>query len=85
MRRHVRIIGLCLGLFGLAATDLLLVVSKANAGKKVLLADQSAYLTINDLIDGLYPTGHGYDLMSECWLAGIQQPANGWIQTPVVV
>lgn len=70
--------------FNAALPDI--VASKANAGKKVLLVDQSAYVTVNDLIDGLHPTGHGYDRMSECWLAGIQQAGvNGWIQTPVII
>lgn len=70
--------------FNAAIPDI--VASKVNAGNKVLLVNQSDYVTVNDLIDGLHPTGHGYDLMSECWLAGIQQAgANGWIQAPVNV
>jgi lysophospholipase L1-like esterase len=61
-----------------------IVAARANAGKHVLVVNMSLKITTADLKDGLHPTDYGYDLMSEVWLAGIQQAgSNAGIKPPV--
>ncbi|KAF9884548.1 hypothetical protein FE257_001493 [Aspergillus nanangensis] len=63
-----------------------LVSDRAKKGKKVLTVNMSATVTTNDLKDGLHPNDHGYNLMSEVWLEGIQSASDkGWIKKPVEV
>ena len=60
------------------------VAARANAGKHVLTVDMSSYVPASDLYDGLHPDDVGYNLMAECWYAGLQQAAaKGWISAPV--
>lgn len=61
-----------------------IVAERADDGKRVLVVDMGSKVTTDDLEDGLHPTDHGYDLMSEVWLSGIQQADNNsWIEDPV--
>jgi lysophospholipase L1-like esterase len=63
-----------------------IVATRADAGKHVLTVDMSSYVNTGDLYDGLHPNDAGYNLMAECWYAGLQAAAaNGWINTPVPV
>lgn len=61
-----------------------IVASKVSAGQKVSTVNMMDYVTVNDLVDGLHPTDHGYQQMAKAWFAGIQQvQKNGWIDPPI--
>lgn len=63
-----------------------IVAARAKKGKHVLVVDMNSKVTVNDLIDGLHPTNHGYNLMSEVWLKGIKEAGSkGWLKKPVKV
>lgn len=61
-----------------------IVATRVQAGKHVLVVNMSSKVTTSDLKDGLHPNDHGYDLMSEVWIGGIQEAGEkGWIKNPV--
>lgn len=61
-----------------------IVSSKVAAGQKISTVNMMDYVTVNDLVDGLHPTDHGYQQMAKAWFAGIQQvQRNGWLDPPI--
>ena len=63
-----------------------IVATRVAAGKHVLAVNMGAKVTTAVLKDGLHPNDNGYNLMSEVWLAEIQQAgANSWIHKPASV
>lgn len=63
-----------------------LVAKRVHAGMKVLTVDMSAYVTVNDLKDGLHPSDYGYNQMAKAWYAGIETAADkGWLTPPVPI
>ncbi|KAI9642081.1 hypothetical protein NHQ30_009952 [Ciborinia camelliae] len=61
-----------------------LVASKVAAGQKVSTVNMMDYVTVDDLVDGLHPTDHGYQQMAKAWFAGIQDvQRKGWIDPPI--
>jgi lysophospholipase L1-like esterase len=63
-----------------------LVAERVAAGMKVMSVDMSAYVTVNDLKDGLHPNDYGYSQMAKAWYAGIEEAAGkGWFTAPVPI
>lgn len=63
-----------------------IVAERVALGEHVLTVNMSAYITADDLADGLHPQDEGYVKMAKAWYAGIQQAGNlGWIEAPVNV
>ncbi|KAJ8067299.1 hypothetical protein OCU04_004655 [Sclerotinia nivalis] len=61
-----------------------IVASKVSTGQKVSTVNMMDYVTVNDLVDGLHPTDHGYQQMAKAWFAGIQEvQKKGWIDPPI--
>jgi len=55
-------------------------------GEHVLTVNMSAYITADDLADGLHPLDEGYVKMANAWYAGIQKAGSlGWIEEPINV
>lgn len=63
-----------------------LVAARVSNGTKALVVNMEAFVTTNDLIDGLHPNDIGYGKMAQGWLEGLQEAmAKGWITPPVFV
>lgn len=61
-----------------------IVSSKVAAGQKITTVNMMDYVTVNDLVDGLHPTDHGYQQMAKAWFAGIRRvQRNGWLDPPI--
>jgi lysophospholipase L1-like esterase len=61
-----------------------IVASKVAVGQKVSTVNMMDYVTADDLVDGLHPTGYGYQQMAKAWFAGIQEvQKKGWIDSPI--
>ncbi|EKD20824.1 uncharacterized protein L3040_000930 [Drepanopeziza brunnea f. sp. 'multigermtubi'] len=57
--------------------------SRASNGAKIAAIDMPAYVSVDDLKDGLHPNDYGYSKMAEAWYGGIQDAVdNGWLTTP---
>ncbi|KUJ21276.1 SGNH hydrolase [Mollisia scopiformis] len=60
------------------------VAEKVSVGMKVLSVDMEAYVTFNDLKDGLHPNDYGYNQMAKAWYAGVGEAnGKGWFTAPV--
>jgi lysophospholipase L1-like esterase len=61
-----------------------LVATKVKNGAKVLTVDMTAYVSIENLGDGLHPNDIGYENMAKAWMEGLREAvAKGWVTPPV--
>lgn len=49
-----------------------LAAKRRKSGDRVVLADMSSFITLDDLIDATHPTDAGYKRMASVWWAAIQ-------------
>ncbi|KAE8390395.1 hypothetical protein BDV23DRAFT_193793 [Aspergillus alliaceus] len=50
-----------------------IAAARRKNGDKIVLAEMSDFIKVNELVDGTHPTDHGYKKMASVWWAAIQE------------